>query len=151
MTYPAPYYPAPKKRRVWPWVVGALVFLLVVGSCAAALGGNEETPRTTNLGAPVVPSTPETTPEAPSGPKTSFGDGTWVVGEDIEPGTYKTAGAREGMFEYCQITTHSDTEADSDKTLDWKNGNANEPIRVKISGKVKSVNATGCEDFVKVS
>jgi hypothetical protein len=34
--------------------------------------------------------------------------------------------------------------------LDWKNGNADEPIRVNISGKVKSVKASGCEDFVKV-
>jgi hypothetical protein len=69
---------------------------------------------------------------------------------DIVAGTYKTPGARGGIFEYCQITTHSDTTADSDTTLDWKNGNANEPIRVDISGKVKSVNATGCEPFTKV-
>lgn len=83
------------------------------------------------------------------GPQTSFGDGTWVVGEDIVAGTYKTEGAKEGLFEYCQITTHSDENAES-PLLDWKNGNAHEPIRVKISGKVKSVKATGCEDFVKV-
>jgi hypothetical protein len=34
--------------------------------------------------------------------------------------------------------------------LEWRNGNANEPIRVKVAGKVKSVKASGCEDFTKV-
>jgi hypothetical protein len=69
----------------------------------------------------------------PAGPKTSFGDGTWVVGEDIVPGNYKSAGAQSGLFEYCQITTHFDENAES-SFLDWKNANADEPIRVKVSG-----------------
>jgi hypothetical protein len=53
------------------------------------------------------------------------------------------------LFEYCQITTHSDENAES-SLLNWKNAKADEPIRVKVSGKVKSVKVSGCEDFVKV-
>jgi hypothetical protein len=150
--------PAPKKKRKWPWVVGGLFVLLFV---VPALGNKSAPAPGTSTATPTRPAqtvaapTPQQQAEqeapaaAPSGPKTSFGDGTWVVGEDIVPGVYRTNGAQEGLFEYCQITTHSDTEAESN-FLDWKNGNANEPIRVKISGKVKSVKATGCEDFVKV-
>ena len=28
--------------------------------------------------------------------------------------------------------------------------NADEPVRIKVTGKVKAVKSTGCEDFVKV-
>lgn len=37
----APYQPPPKKRKVWPWVVGGIIvlFIAVVGGCAAMIGG----------------------------------------------------------------------------------------------------------------
>ncbi len=73
-----------------------------------------------------------------------------MVGEDVAPGTYRSTGAKEGLFELCSVTTHSDENGDSDTTMDWKTANADEPIRLKLSGKVKSVKATGCENFVKV-
>jgi hypothetical protein len=160
--YPPPP-PAPKKTRKWPWIVGGLFVLLFV---VPALGNSSKSTTTsstpTTAPAPAAAPAPaqplkaadepaEEQPAAASGPKTSFGDGTWVIGEDIVEGTYKSAGAQEGMFELCSVTTHSDENADSNTTLDWKTANANEPIRLKLSGKVKSVKATGCEDFVKVS
>ncbi|MDL9938431.1 MmpS family transport accessory protein [Gordonia sp. ABSL1-1] len=40
--YPGQPYPVlPKKKRVWPWVLGGitLVFLLVMGGCVALIGG----------------------------------------------------------------------------------------------------------------
>jgi hypothetical protein len=86
---------------------------------------------------------------APSGPKTSFGDGTWVVGEDIVEGTYKSAGAEAGIVELCSVTTLAGDTSDS-KIIDWLTANANEPMRVSLTGKVKAVKATGCETFVKV-
>lgn len=151
--------PPPRKKRVWPWIAGGVVAMFVLAGVA---GGGDEQATQNRPGTPsgvtsdynAQPAAPlkaadEPAPAASSGPKTSFGDGTWVVGEDIVPGTYKTGGAVPGMFEYCQITTHSDPNAES-SVLDWKNGNADEPIRVKLDGKVKSVKATGCEDFVKV-
>jgi len=39
-----------------------------------------------------------TAPAKPAGPATSFGDGTWVVGEDIQPGTYRSPGAKPGLL-----------------------------------------------------
>ncbi|MDT0353069.1 hypothetical protein RM445_26500 [Pseudonocardia sp. DSM 45834] len=157
--YPPPPPPAPKKRK-WPWVVGGLFVLLFVVPALGNSRSSSTPPSTTVASAP--PSAVAAAPAVPlkavdddapaavtSGPKTSFGDGTWVVGEDIVPGNYKSAGAQSGLFEYCQITTHSDENAES-SFLDWKNANADEPIRVKVSGKVKSVKVSGCEDFVKV-
>ena len=148
--------PAPKKRR-WPWIVGGLFVLVFVVPALGNNGSNSTTKSsTTSSAAPVAPAVAAPAPAQqapaaePAGPKSSFGDGTWVVGEDIAPGTYKSPGAQEGMFELCSVTTHSDENADSDKTMDWKTANANEPIRLKLSGKVKSVKATGCEDFTKV-
>jgi hypothetical protein len=118
-----------------------LLTLLAATACSA--------PQPTTPTRPAQPTyNPPATSEA-TGPKTTFGDGTWVVGEDIAPGRYRSAGAREGMFEYCQITTHSDLDGES-AFMAWENGNAGDPVRVNISGKVKSVKATGCEDFEKV-
>ena len=37
--YPNPHPAAPRKKRRWPWVVGGLVVLGIIGS---ALGGNDE-------------------------------------------------------------------------------------------------------------
>lgn len=155
--------PPPRKARVWPWVVGGIVLLLIVVS---ALGGKgTSTPPTAAAGtavptaaraaAPVPASTvaapaQDYTPAAvPAGPRTSFGDGTWVVGEDIVPGTYKTPGAQHGVFEFCSVTTHSGDTTDS-PIVDIAAANADEPIRIKVSGRVKSVEVHGCEDFVKV-
>lgn len=144
--------PAKPKRKKWPWIVGAVVLLfLIVG----IVNSGDPAPQTPPV---VVPPTPSATPRAAApaaepasaAPRTSFGDGTWVVGEDIAAGTYRSAGAKEGVFELCSVTTHSDENADADKSLDWKTANVDEPIRLTVSGKVKSVKATGCEDFVKV-
>lgn len=147
---PPTYAPTPKRRRRWPWVLAVVVLLFAV--VGLATGEDDDTPAAGTLTSPAMPSgtAPESEPAKPADPETSFGDGTYVVGEDIAPGTYRTPGAREGVFEYCQITTHSDENADADKTLDWKNGNAGDPIRVKVGGKVKSVKVTGCEPFTKV-
>ena len=82
-----------------------------------------------------APAPEEAPAPAPSGPKTSFGDGTWVVGEDIVEGTYKSAGAQESMFELCSVTTHRDENADSGTTIDRKTANANEPIRLSCPAR----------------
>ena len=45
---------------------------------------------------PTVEPPPET-PE-PAGPATTFGDGTFVVGQDITPGTYRNSNSSSGCF-----------------------------------------------------
>ncbi|MFD3306931.1 hypothetical protein [Streptomyces sp. NPDC058694] len=34
-----------------------------------------------------------------------YSEGAHLVGEDMRPGTYTTAGAKSGIFEFCSITT----------------------------------------------
>ncbi|VFA96604.1 MmpS family transport accessory protein [Nocardia cyriacigeorgica] len=38
---PPGYYQPPKKRRIWPWIVGGIVlfFVLMIGGCLAFFGG----------------------------------------------------------------------------------------------------------------
>jgi hypothetical protein len=86
---------------------------------------------------------------APASPRTSFGDGTWIVGTDIEPGTYRSSGATPGFFEFCSATTRSGASSNSDM-IDWVTANANEPVVIEIGPKVKAFDVSGCEPFVKV-
>ncbi|GAA3968010.1 MmpS family transport accessory protein [Gordonia caeni] len=38
---PPPQYQAPKKKKVWPWILGGviLIFILFIGGCMALFGG----------------------------------------------------------------------------------------------------------------
>ena len=48
---------------------------------------------------PIPEPTPEPTPEpAPAGPATTFGDGLFIIGEDIVPGTYRNSSSSNGCF-----------------------------------------------------
>lgn len=151
--YPQPYAPPPvqKPRKMWPWIVVTAIVFLFIG---VGIGGSGSRTTTTTAGATVsgakvtaAPTAPAPA-EAPSGPATSFGDGTWVVGEDIVPGTYKSTGARPGFIELCSVTTHAGAAGDGD-VIKWETANAGEPVLINVT-KAKSVKATGCETFQKV-
>ena len=122
----------------------ALSFLLVFGF-AVSVGGSSA--KTTAPGTS-APRQAAVEPVKTLGPQTSFGDGTWVVGEDIEPGTYRSTGAEPGMFEFCSVSTHTGDAGDGN-VIAWDTANANEPVRIKVSGKVKSVKSSGCATFTK--
>ncbi|MCG8919878.1 DUF4190 domain-containing protein [Actinokineospora sp. PR83] len=62
MTYPAPTpVPAPSKRKKWPWIVGGIVALIVVGSVATSNKDDNTTrasgPQTTDV-AVIPPAAP---------------------------------------------------------------------------------------------
>lgn len=144
----------PRKRRRWPWVVGGVLAFFVLIAVVANTGS--QYPSTVTPTVPKTPAVSIVTPEparavtpTQAGPQTSFGDGTWVVGEDIVAGTYKTPGAAPGVTDFCAVTTHAGDTTDS-PILNIASANANEPIRLKLSGNVKSVEAHGCEPFTKV-
>lgn len=122
--------------------------LAILASCATPTRGTSA-----SSSMPQAGSSPAATAQPArevSGPKAEFGDGTWVVGEDIVAGTYRSPGAKEGIFEFCSVSTYANDTADGN-VLAIDTANANEPIRIKVSGKVKSVKASGCEPFVKVA
>jgi hypothetical protein len=112
--FPHPPPPTASKRpRRWPWVllgmpVGAIVMLVVVG---IAGGSNRPTAPSTTPAAPATADAlggaaavhapratlqPTPAPPAPSGPLTTFGDGTWEVGVDIQTdGYFETQGCAD--------------------------------------------------------
>ena len=139
-----------KRVALWGVITSAVaIFLgiLFIVGFGVSLGNSKPTAATS---APTI-SAPAPAVAAPvqNGPATTFGDGTWVVGEDIVPGTYRSTGAKEGIFEFCSVFTYANDTADG-SVLALDSANANEPIRIKVSGKVKSVKASGCETFTKV-
>jgi hypothetical protein len=125
MSYPNPHRsnfapPAPpRRRRVWPWVLGtALVLLFVIAACSAAVTGAAKTGATTTTptytpgstatySAPAITAQPA--PAAPVGPATTVDDGTYEVGPDMAPGKYKTAGPPDGSFaDMCYWSRNKD-------------------------------------------
>ncbi|GAB2690412.1 hypothetical protein [Nocardia thraciensis] len=103
-----PSYPQqmrPRKRRVWPWLLLGLLVLMLGGCLAAVAVGVDTANRAASTTAartpfalPVVPAhSPTTTPApppTPAGPAAVIRkDGTYVIGVDIQPGTWRTEGA----------------------------------------------------------
>jgi hypothetical protein len=82
------------RRGIKRGTVGTAAFALLLAGC----GGSRTTaaPRTVTKTVTVGPTVTQTvtdTPAPPPGPKTTIDeDGTYAVGADIVPGTYRTAG-----------------------------------------------------------
>lgn len=81
----------PRPRwRVWPWPALTLagVLVIVVAAVIGATANSEPTGEATPTASP----TPTPPQPVPSNPRSKFGTGLVVVGIDIRPGTYRTAG-----------------------------------------------------------
>ncbi|MFF5308560.1 hypothetical protein [Streptomyces massasporeus] len=168
-----PAQPARGRRRWLKYGTVALVSLLI-GAGVGAGGGSAETgtataaddtkagPRPTVTvtetaeaeaeaePAPTVTET-ETVTAKPKktkkpGPATSFsGEGEFVVGEDIKPGTYKTAGPEGGFGCYWERAKNSSGEFDAIIA----NNNLNGPGRVTLnSGEYFKTNR--CQEWNRV-
>jgi predicted peptidase len=79
-----------------------------------------------------------------------IGDGTWLVGIDIQPGTYRSTGAVP-RINFCWWGRLSDTTGDSHAIIASGAANAGEQIVVTINPNDRAFKATNCEPFVKVS
>ena len=149
--YPPPYaaQPAPKKKRRWPWIVGAILLLFVVVGVAS--GGDEQTtqnrpgtPSGVTSGSGGAAAQAPAQQDAPAQPEGAFGPGTYEVGVDIEPGKYKTAGG--GTLGSCYWARLKDTNGELDSII--ANGNAQGPTTVTIS-KTDGAFETTCESWTK--
>jgi hypothetical protein len=70
------------------------------------------------------------------------GDGTFVVGEDIQPGTYK-AEAQDG----CYWARLSGLGGDLGDII--ANGNASGPVTIEVSPGDRALELSGCAEFVR--
>lgn len=164
MTFP--YQPQPQivRKAHWPLtiVISIVTFLLGfgIGFAARPAGKTSVDASAARTGAELAPSTsspvtsqPETEQPADrqhSGPKTQWGDGLWIVGVDIEPGIYRSPGAKKALFELCIVTLREGV-ANNSKALDFPVvANADEPIVVEIPARAKAVQVSGCEPLTKI-
>lgn len=161
---PPPYPPAPgqqapwqggpppqgprKKRKIWPWVVGVIAALVLISTInAIASGGrgigNQPDATTTQAAATQAQSQPTqaSTPTATPTPKPSFatfGDGTWQVGKDIKPGTYRTRQGSPGCY-WARLKGFGGSVGDI-----LANDNTDDPAIVTISSSDKGFDSRGC-------
>ena len=156
--YGRAYAPPPaKKTRRWPWILG-IVAAFVFGN----MTGNAASTTTPTSAAsapslrPAAPANDDTssaeTAEAaeapPSGPEAgTIPQGEWLVGDEVAPGRYRSAGAVEGIVELCSAATH---DADGG-VLEWKTGNVGEQVLINVTEGATTVSNSGCEPFTKVS
>lgn len=97
---------------------------------------------------PAVPQVADVAPAAPAAPApgTIPGAGTFMVGSDIEPGTYKTAGP-DGFG--CYYARLKDTSGDFGSII---NNNVSQgPATVTISASDGAFETSGCQTWTKVN
>ena len=161
----------PKSPRRWPWALGGVVVGLLVGGAVAtaatptaAVTATASTPaRTVTVTAPPPPvrtvtvtvpapppetvtvEAPPPTAAGPSGPLTTFGEGTWEVGVDIAPGKYKTSGSTSSGCYYARLKQNDGSLGD---IID--NNIQDGPMTVVIKSNDGYFETSGCEDWVKV-
>lgn len=83
--------------------------------------------------------------EATAAANTFSGDGTYLVGTDIAPGTYKAAPATSGNCYYARLR---DLTGGLNSIID--NNNTSGPLVVQVSPNDKALEVTGCADFHKI-
>jgi len=104
------------------------------------------TPRIIATPAPSPTGAVETRAPSPTG---TIGEGTYIVGVDIEPGTYRSTGAKKGLFEFCSWRTLAGPSDNSD-IIDIGSANADEPMVVEIGPEVKAFKSSNCEPWQRV-
>jgi hypothetical protein len=154
-SYPPPPYqqpPPPKrKRRIWLWIVGIIVVFIVIGTFASRGGTTTSTPPVaTNAPAtgstPAATSAPAVTPTPtpkPSPTFAHFGDGTYQVGKDIQPGTYRIRVGSPGCY-FARLKGFGGTIDDI-----IANNNVSAPTIVTISSSDKGFQSSGCGTWTK--
>jgi len=134
---------------------GAVVLLIGVAIGAASGGTSQAGPRptvtvTTTITEPGQTVTVTPSPPTPAGPATSIADdasGVYVVGVDIQPGIWHTAGADTNSPDpNCYYALLSST--DTSDIID--NNNVTGPATVTIGSNVKAFDVDGCQAWTKV-
>lgn len=159
-SYPSPSPEAPKrKRHVVLWAILGAVLLIAFVSCLSSLGAKPQAPpapaTTSNAPAVVAPVVPQTVlpaapapvapvaPAAPVGPLTTFGNGTYEVGTEVEAGKYRSPGVQDSIAPLCywDLTDSSGSIKDQGVTPEG-------PSRATLT-KGLLFKSSGCQDWTK--
>lgn len=150
----------PQKPRRWPWIVGVVVaFLLGVavggaGESASSAPAYEPAPTTVesadlppSLVEQAPPAAPEPAPApAPAESAGGFGNGTYEIGDEVQPGKYKSPGPESGLFELCYV----DVQRGDDFLLQEVSNDGQVRIEIRESWKGALMEVSGCQPFAKV-
>ena len=155
---PAPKQTAPWWRKAWVLPTGVGVLALLVGIAIGSASAGTKTKTVAGPERVVVSASPSPVPTTiikkvpvPGPVKvvtkqvpqtyTQFGDGTYVVGTDIQPGVFKTAGPNNPADPtascYWAVLNSLNTQDIAD------NGNISGPTTIQVSGKALEVSG-GC-------
>jgi hypothetical protein len=151
----ATVYPKPK-RKVWPWIVGAIVGLIILGcgigalalgSAANQAGRSLETVTIPATGTPHGPA--QKAGKAAAAKSVGIGEGLWEVGKDVKPGKYKTAGAADSIIPMCYWHT-AKTDGDESIINQGVTDKPNAQGRVTLKAG-QFFKTSGCKTWVPVS
>lgn len=153
-SYPPPPYQQPlqpkPKRRLWLWIIGIIVVLAIIGSFASRGGTTTSTPPAATQApagnTPAATQAPAATPTPQPSPTPAFahfGDGTYQVGKDIQPGTYRTRVGSTGCY-YARLKGFGGTVDDI-----IANDNTDAPAVVTIKASDKGFESQNCGTWTK--
>lgn len=130
---------------------GALAFfatlgLLVVAGIAVGVSTVREGPALPELNLPLTePARDEAGSAVPDGTVTN---GMWLVGTDIQPGTYRTPGPADSVLPNCYWERLRDASGEFSAII--ANGNATGPVSVTVlAGEYFA--SSGCRSWERVS
>ncbi|GES34216.1 hypothetical protein AB0G60_16660 [Streptomyces angustmyceticus] len=173
---PPPVAQPPKKKHAALRIaVGVVCAFIVFGLGAAVGSGGDGTKKAAAKPAPTVTVTvtaqaakaaaekpksaakpaekaksaaqPAKEPDAPAGPDTTVGEGSYLVGEDIAAGMYKTAGPDASGSPLCYWERAKDSSGEMDSII--ANDTPQGPARVTVN-KGETFKTNGCKEWVKV-
>jgi hypothetical protein len=125
MSYATPTPSRAPKKGLSPLAIAAIVVaclalvcvsVAIIGAIGSAVDDKPKPTETLDLGAPASTPAPAST-AAPAttkaaGPATQIEDGTWLVGEDVAPGTYRLAAPVSSGMCYWGIYKAGTNQAD---------------------------------------
>jgi hypothetical protein len=141
-----------KSRRMWPWIVtGVALLVVVIGVVHRATSRATVTVIEPPAHAPAAPplGLVARRPAPPTGPLTSFGDGTYQVGTapgDVAAGSYRSTGSTEGMSCYWARTKDPTGNVDTIIADGYPSG----PTTITIKDSDGAFLASGCAPWNKV-
>ena len=136
--------PPVKKSHTWLWVLAGALVLVVVMLCGIMAAGDPKstvTPQDTGK----VPQKAGT-PSKQVGPY--IGEGEWLVGTDVAPGTYRTSGAVDDAYPACAWVVRKDDDQNSPVIDVGASDKVNAPGRVVLK-KGQVFETSGCKGWVK--
>lgn len=138
---------APQQRRAsWKIGLGFVAVLLILGAISnGSKGSSQATPSDRSVSG--FATTEPVSDPAPTGPVTSFGPGTYVVGTDIVAGTYKASGG-PAATDGCYWARLKDTTGNAGTII--ANGYTHGPVTVTISRGDGAFETSSCSMWKKI-